>query len=93
MFQYFMYEMCFVVPYYFRDEGNIKYEYVYLEKIGFTKKEDYINSGQMEIDLYTIKLELLNNYFENEYTHDVLDNKKKYEYDFDRYFEYTYFFT
>ena len=53
--------------------------------------ENYYNSKLINTDLYSLKLDILQEYYGDKYKNEVVDNQKQYEKDFDEFFVFNYF--
>ena len=51
---------------------------------------DYYNSKLINVDLYALKLHILQDYYRDKYRNEVVDNQIQYEKDFDDYFVFNY---
>ena len=82
--------MILVIAYYLK----VKPELIHFTHMPYTDgcslELDYQNS-KLNIDLYSLKLDILHDYYGDKYKNEVVDNQKQYEKDFDEYFTFNYF--
>jgi hypothetical protein len=53
-------------------------------------RTEYEKSEMFNDDLYCLKIEVLSQYYGNDYRHDIIDNREKFENDFNELFYFNY---
>ena len=89
--------MILIVAYYLKDKPELIH-FTSLPNIdiddGFSRfinLDNYYNSKLFKEDLYSLKLDILQDYYGDRYKSEVVDNQKQYEKDFDEFFVFNYY--
>lgn len=81
--------MLIVLSYFNRSHQEIFIETLYDIDWDNDDEEGFYDSDEYNSNVYSLKLIILQEYYGDEYKSEIVDNKEKYEEDFDEFFEYT----
>jgi hypothetical protein len=81
--------MILILAYFNRSHQEIFIETTYDIDWSNDDEEGFYKSDEYKLQVYTLKLIVLQKYYGDEYKSEVVDNQEKYEEDFNEHFEYN----